>query len=35
MVKAKLSYDSVCPGICPPSAFLSKTELGWAAWTTF
>lgn len=35
MLKAKLAYDSGYTGVCPPSAFLSKTELGWATLATF
>lgn len=30
MLKGKPAYDSGHTGLCPPSAFLSKSEQGWA-----
>lgn len=35
MLEAKLACDSGCTWVCPPSACLSKTELGWATLATF
>lgn len=35
MLKATLAYNGGYTGVCPPSAFLSKAELGWAALAVF